>query len=110
MTRFTLATAIITLTLAGCAAGNPMAAAPSAPAFTTKLLNLASIGSQAASQVNYIPNMQENLSGQTVMSNVSAMFPIASAVGTGAAAAANAVTQSITNETSQDQEQSQLVL
>ena len=110
MIRAALFTTLVALTLGGCAAGNPMATPAPASGFNTKLLNLYSIGSQGASQVNYIPNSQLNLSDASVFSNTVAEFPIASAVGTGAAAAANATTQSITNMTEQTQGQSQLVL
>jgi outer membrane lipoprotein SlyB len=109
MTRSILIASLFALTLAGCA-GNPLSAPSGQSAFDTKLLNLFSVGTQGASQVNYIPNSQMNLAGQTVGVNTSAMFPIASAVGSGAAAATNAVAQTITNNTAQVQNQNQLVL
>lgn len=110
MTRSILISSLIALTMAGCAAGNPMSAPAGQSQFETKLLNLFSIGTQGASQVNYIPNSQLNLASQNVGSNTSALFPIASAVGTGAAAATNATAQTIANTTVQTQAQNQLVL
>jgi outer membrane lipoprotein SlyB len=110
MTRSILISSLIALTMAGCAAGNPMSAPSGQAQFETKLLNLFSVGTQGASQVNYIPNNQLNLSGQAITTNTAAMFPIASAVGTGAALATNATAQTIVNTTVQNQNQNQLVL
>jgi hypothetical protein len=110
--RLALMGMALVVTMAGCASvGNPVAPGPQASgAFETKLLNLFSVGNQSASQVNYTPNQQMNLAGQTITLNTSAMFPIASAVGTGAATATNAVAQAITNNVAQTQNQNQLVL
>ncbi|MBC7541660.1 MAG: hypothetical protein H7338_02925 [Candidatus Sericytochromatia bacterium] len=110
--RLVLLGTTLLVALAGCAnTGTPIVPSPNAsPAFETKLLNLLSSGTQLASQVNYIPNNQINLSGQTISSNTNALFPIASLVGTGTAFATNLTGQAITNNVVQTQNQSQLVL
>jgi hypothetical protein len=110
MTRAILISSLIALTMAGCAAGNPMGAPSGQGQFETKLLNLFSVGTQGASQLNYTPNTQLNVTGQSVFTNTAAMFPIASAVGTGNASATNATAQSIINNVNQNQNQNQLVL
>jgi hypothetical protein len=111
MIRPVMISTLLALTVAGCAAGNPAATSVATDAvFSTKLLNLQSIGNQAASQVNYIPNTQLSQATQAITLNTAAQFPIASLVGTGAAAAANAAAQTITNNTAQTQGQNQLVL
>ncbi|MBC7542039.1 MAG: hypothetical protein H7338_04840 [Candidatus Sericytochromatia bacterium] len=110
MTRSILLSALFALTLAGCSAGNPVGAPAGSSGFETKLLNAFSIGNQAASQVNYVPNNQLNLSGQTIGSNTNALFPIASLVGTGFTSATNVTGQAIFNNVAQVQSQSQLVL
>lgn len=110
--RLALMGIALVVTLAGCAsAGNPVAPSPNTSgAFETKLLNLFSVGTQSAGQTNYIPNTQFNQAGQTINSNASAMFPIASLVGSGGAAATNATAQTLANTTVQVQGQNQLVL
>jgi hypothetical protein len=110
MTRSILISSLIALTMAGCAAGNPMSAPSGQGQFETKLLNLFSVGTQSAGQVNYIPNSQLNLTNQAITTNTAAMFPIASAVGTGNASATNATAQGIVNNVNQNQSQNQLVL
>ena len=90
----------------GCAAANPVAPAK----FDTKLLNLYSIGEQLASQLNYTPNSQVNSANQGIQTLANGQFPIASAVGTGAATAVNLTGQAILNNVLQNQNQSQLVL
>jgi hypothetical protein len=110
MTRSVLFAVLFSLTMAGCAAVNPAGSVPSSSAFDTKLLNLFSVGTQSAGQVNYIPNTQLSQATQGVTVNTAAQFPIASLIGTGAAAATNAAAQTITNNTAQTQNQNQLVL
>jgi hypothetical protein len=110
--RLALMGMALAVTLAGCAsAGNPVAPGPHATgAFETKLLNLFSTGSQLADQTNFVANNQLNLTDQRVGSTTSALFPIASVVGTGNASATNATAQSIINNVNQNQNQNQLVL
>ncbi|MBC7541659.1 MAG: hypothetical protein H7338_02920 [Candidatus Sericytochromatia bacterium] len=110
MTRSVLFAALVALTMVGCASVNPAATPSASTGFDTKLLNVFSLGSQSAGQVNYIPNTQQNLSGQTISSNTNALFPIASLVGTGAAFGTNITGQGIANNVAQVQNQSQLVL
>ena len=105
MTRTILSAVVLAIAVAGCSATSPVAP----KAFDTKLLNLFSLGSQQATQLNYVPNNQVNLSGQSVSSNTSAMFPILSGVGTGIANASNETDQTIDNEITQEQGQNQLV-
>jgi thiazole synthase ThiGH ThiG subunit len=103
--------ALTALTMAGCAAVNPAGSSvATGSGFDTKLLNLFSVGTQSAAQLNYTPNTQLNQTMQGVTTNTAAMFPIASVVGTGNASATNATAQSIVNNVNQNQNQNQLVL
>lgn len=110
--RLALMGMALAVTLAGCAsAGNPVAPGPdSSGRFETQLLNLLSSGTQLADQTNFVPNQQLNLAQQQLVSNVAAQFPIASLVGSGNVAAANATAQSVVNNVTQNQNQNQLVL